>query len=133
MDLYRYFHPHHNPRLRNTPLRLQELAELQQAAVELTRALKRAFIRSSRIDESQAQQCFGSAIEAANVLVTELEKISAEFPDDSLQTMRQLLTERAQAPGWETWAKLLEQRLIIEESEQHPELSKFKRSYSSGG
>ena len=35
MDLYRYFHPHYNPRLRKVPLRLQELAELEQKQSEL--------------------------------------------------------------------------------------------------
>ena len=46
MDLYRYFHPHYNPRLRNVGVRLQELGELEQAAMELHKAIERAEIRS---------------------------------------------------------------------------------------
>jgi hypothetical protein len=48
MDIYRYFHPHHNPRLRTTPIRLQELNELEEAARELRRAIERAGLRSLR-------------------------------------------------------------------------------------
>ena len=47
MDLYRYFHPHHNPRLTHTPVRLQEIGELEQAATELKKAIKRAAVRTS--------------------------------------------------------------------------------------
>ncbi len=45
MDLYRYFHPHYSPRLKNTPIRLLELAELELAAIELKKAIERAAIR----------------------------------------------------------------------------------------
>ena len=126
MDLYRYFHPHHNPRLRKTPLRLQEVAELQQAAIELTRALKRAQIRMQRTSDSLEEELdtspnaplarLGTAIEAADVLVSELIEVTQQFDDDDLQTMRKLLNERQNAPGWETWTQLLSQRLSLEEA-----------------
>lgn len=47
MDLYRFFHPHYNPRLRNRQLRQQELSELGLAAKELLRVLERTLVRLS--------------------------------------------------------------------------------------
>ena len=48
MDIYRFFHPHHNPRLLTTPVRQLELVELEQAASELRKALARAQRRMER-------------------------------------------------------------------------------------
>ena len=48
MDLYRFFHPHHNPRLNNVPIRYAELSELLQATIELRKALERAQHRTSK-------------------------------------------------------------------------------------
>lgn len=114
MDLYRYFHPHHNPRLRATPMRLQELAELEQAAIELGKALKRAQIRTSRAPIGPLNELsFSEALRAAQILVEQLSELTRAHPGDDRTTMKQLLRERKDAPGWETWTKLLRQRLEL--------------------
>lgn len=112
MDLYRYFHPHHNPRLRATPLRIQELGELEQAATELARALERAALRSSLapiggISGEHLEQI----LEAARYIVDSLHLLTAAHPGDTVDEMTKLLDERANAPGWDTWARLVRQRL----------------------
>ena len=43
-------------------------------------------------------------------------EVTQQFDDDDLQTMRKLLNERQNAPGWETWTQLLSQRLSLEEA-----------------
>ncbi len=112
MDLYRYFHPHHNPRLRVTSMRLQELAELEQAAIELSRALKRAHIRSTNAPIAGiCEDTFDKVLDAAQLLVSNLSNLTKSHPGDDLTTMKKLLKERRDAPGWETWTKLLRQRL----------------------
>ncbi len=114
MDLYRYFHPHHNPRLRSVPLRSQELAELEQGAIELAKALKRAQIRSGNAPVAGfATERFALVLEAAQFIVDSLSAISRSYPEDDLGVMRQLLSERKDAPGWETWTRLLKQRLQL--------------------
>ena len=114
MDLYRYFHPHHNPRLRVTPMRLQELAELEQAAIELGKAIKRAHIRTGRAPIGDlCEEQFNHVLEAAQALVQGLSDLTTAHPGDDLTTMKQLLRERRDAPGWETWSRLLRQRLEL--------------------
>lgn len=114
MDLYRYFHPHHNPRLRNKPVRLQELRELEQSAIELHKALKRAEIRSAEapIGGIQAEH-FGEILRAMDYIVESLGTLCEAHPGDETEVMREMLHERSDAPGWENWARLLRQRLRI--------------------
>lgn len=113
MDLYRYFHPHHNPRLRNVPLRLQELAELQQAASEFRKALKRAEIRT---DDSSCElidaEHFSKMIEAVDYILDMVSKLTDKHPGDDLNQMKKMIEERKDAPGWENWTRLLGQRII---------------------
>ena len=114
MDLYRYFHPHHNPRLKQTPLRLQELAELGQAAVELKRALERAQIRAANRPSNELHgEHFGDMLTAMDYVVDSLMTLTNAHPEDNCEQMAQLLKERQNAPGWENWARLLRQRLDI--------------------
>lgn len=117
MDLYRYFHPHHNPTLRATALRLQEIAELNQAAVELRKALRRAQIRTanSPIGEIKEEH-FQDMLTAIDYIVEALSTLSEAHPGDDLGTMKHLLKERSDAPGWENWARLLQQRLRVVEN-----------------
>lgn len=61
MDLFRYFHPHHNPRLRSKALRAQELGELELAALELQRALERARVRTHAAELHAASALTASA------------------------------------------------------------------------
>lgn len=112
MDLYRYFHPHHNPRLRNVPLRLQELGELEQAAIELKRALERAELRAEITGIGGIKkEHFSDVLVAIDYIAESLSTLTRAHPGDSLETMNQLLKEREEAPGWENWVRLLRQRL----------------------
>lgn len=118
MDLYRYFHPHHNPRLCNTPVRLQELGELEQAAVELKKAVKRAAIRSANVSAEIASNAFNhehfsEVLAALEFVVDTLSDLTNAHPGDGTETMHSLLSERGEAPGWENWSRLLKQRLDL--------------------
>lgn len=119
MDLYRYFHPHHNPRLRSHALRLQELGELEQAALELRNALKRAEIRSdaATVGGIRADH-FSELVTALDYVIESLGTLSDAHPGDSTEVMFEMLKERKDAPGWESWCRLLQQRLQI----THPHL-----------
>lgn len=114
MDLYRYFHPHHNPRLQKVALRLQELGELEQAAIELTRAVKRAEIRSKKTPVvGLNEESFSQVLEALDFVSQKLAELTRAHPGDDVEAMAQLLQERKEAPGWETWSRLLKQRLRL--------------------
>ena len=114
MDLYRYFHPHHNPRLRNTPLRLQELGELTQAANELKRALERARLRSEDHPIGGIrEEHFSDILVAMSYVAESLSTLTQAHPGDEHSDMFQLLRERQNAPGWENWSRLVQQRLNI--------------------
>lgn len=112
MDLYRFFHPHHNPRLRNKPIRLQELSELELAAKELLRAMDRASIRISSSEKkfipADLIQASSEAIELASELLHQIVDLQ---PEDTEEEMLELLEERKLAPGWEAWCKLLSERI----------------------
>lgn len=121
MDLYRYFHPHHNPRLRDRTLRQQELGELEQAAIELRNAIRRAMIRmENRTVAGIRSEHFGEILTALDYVVESLETLNQAHPGDDLGAMIELLKERQDAPGWENWSRLLHQRL---ETTKHYEMS----------
>jgi len=120
MDLYRYFHPHHNPRLKSTPLRQVELSELLQAAIELKRAVERAEIRTGNAPCGAIEkEHFGDALVALDYVVETLHILTRAHPGDHFDGMTQLLTERQNAPGWENWTKLLKERLSILEQHEY--------------
>lgn len=112
MDLYCYFHPHHNPRLRNVPLRQQEIEELREAALELEHAAERAKLRTSvtpvgRIKEEH----FGEIITALSYVVESLTTLAEAHPGDSEATTLQIVEERKGVPGWESWTKIVQEQL----------------------
>ena len=114
MDLYRYFHPHHNPRLTKVPLRMQELGELEQAAIELKKAIERAEVRTAHAPVGGiCKEHFSEMLVALDYLVESLSTLTKAHPGDDLDTMMHMLGERQNAPGWENWTRLLEQRLEI--------------------
>ena len=116
MDLYRYFHPHHNPRLKNAPLRLQELGELEQAAVELKLALERAELRTSVAPVGGIKgEHFTDLLVGMKYVVDSLHTLTKAHPGDATATMYQLLKERENAPGWENWSRLLKERILMED------------------
>lgn len=133
MDLYRYFHPHHNPRLHKTPLRLQELGELEQAAIELTKAIQRAEIRTRNAPLGPLhEEHFGDIVAALNYVVEALSELTKAHPGDDLNTMMQLLRERSDAPGWESWTKLLRQRLQLLDASEVAEYLTPEQSVKTG-
>lgn len=116
MDLYRFFHPHHNPRLRQKRLRLQEISELELAAKELHRALKRASLRmsslnSNALDKQVVMQLLDSAADSVELSHEFLNNLSEIYPEDNFTDLKILLEERKSAPGWEAWTNLLTERL----------------------
>ncbi len=119
MDLIRYFHPHHNPRLRSRELRMQEVSELEQAALELRKALRRAEIRSESAAEKNdtetplRKEHFNQLLVAMDYIVESLGTLSQAHPGDETPALYQLLEERKDAPGWENWSRLLKERLEL--------------------
>lgn len=125
MDLYRYFHPHHNPRLKSVPLRMQELGELEQAATELKRALERAKIRLSTNEVAGIkEEHLLEILFAAEYISDSLNILLKAHPGDSSSDMKSLLLERQDSPGWENWARLLKQRLELLKEHEPLELKK---------
>ena len=112
MDLYRYFHPHHNPRLCKVPMRMQELSELAQAAIELRRAVIRAQIRVGNTEGLEnAQEQFCEIRAALDFVADSLSQLTRLHPGDNEEMLRTMLAERHKAPGWENWSTLLQQHL----------------------
>jgi hypothetical protein len=112
MDLYRYFHPHHHPRLRKVSLRHQEIEELLQAAVELRRALGRARTRNEQVAvEGIEGEHFDQIFVAVDYVIDSLSQLSHAHPGDTLRTTLDLVEERKEIPGWEIWAELVKNRL----------------------
>ncbi|MCB0344789.1 MAG: hypothetical protein KDD66_06720 [Bdellovibrionales bacterium] len=124
MDLYRYFHPHHNPRLRSKPVRQLELAELEQAASEMHKAVRRAQIRTTNAPAGPIRaEHFEEMLIALNYLLETLGTLNDAHPGDDTSEMYELLAERAEAPGWESWTQLLRQRLeLLKSSAPQPEV-----------
>lgn len=115
MDLYRYFHPHHNPRLRKKALRLHELNELALASKELLKSLQRAKLRTvdSPIGPIKAEH-FDEIILAAEYILESLNTIEAAHPGDKKEELAALLTERKNSPGWENWCELLKEKIKMD-------------------
>jgi hypothetical protein len=111
MDLYRFFHPHHNPRLRNKPVRQQELSELELAARELYRAIDRASVRIASANSSIPLSVVSASSEAVELAVELLHQLVEHQPEDTEEDMSELLQERKNAPGWEAWCILLKERI----------------------
>lgn len=121
MDIYRFFHPHHNPRLHSTPLRQQELGELEQAASELLKALERASKRVGRKPVAPIlPQHFQEVIKAMRFVMSSMEAISDAHPGDSEEDLQDLISERKELKGWEGWTALLREQLSAE-SGSNPE------------
>ena len=112
MDIYRFFHPHHNPRLVCTPIRQIELVELEQAATELRKAIARAKYRIEKKPVNPIQpEHFNDVIKALDYIAKSLQTLCDAHPGDSELDLADLVEERARSSGWETWAALLHEQL----------------------
>ncbi len=117
MDLYRYFHPQYNPRLRTVAMRLLEINELEQAARELRNAVDRASVRTEVAPVGQIRaKHFSEICIALDYVIESLATLGEAHPGDDNTTLRLLFEERRNAPGWENWASLLRQRLELLEN-----------------
>lgn len=106
MDIYRFFHPHHNPRLLRTRLRLQEISELEHATAELTKALERAQQRASRQPSPPIlSEHFSDLIKAGRFIESSLQTLCDVHPGDTPEEREALAKERASFSGWEAWTK----------------------------
>jgi len=112
MDIYRFFHPHHNPRLNSTPLRQVELVELEQAASELKKALLRA---KFRLEKGTTPPLLPShmtdIIKAMDFVNSSLQTLCDAHPGDTQEELGTIAAERSPMSGWETWASLVEEQL----------------------
>lgn len=113
MDIYRFFHPHHNPRLHSTPLRQQELGELENAASELRKALERAQKRTERGRPGRILPShFTDILKAARFVEASLETLSDAHEGDGEGELQELLVERESFIGWEAWTSHLKEHLV---------------------
>ena len=119
MDIYRFFHPHHNPRLHNRAVRQQELGELEQAAAEMRKALERAKKRAERQPSPPIlPQHYTDIIKAARFVESSLKTLYSAHPGDSRSVLFDLISERSSFAGWESWSSLLREQLgYVDEDE----------------
>lgn len=126
MDIYRFFHPHHNPRLYSAPIRQQELSELLQVATELLKAVERSKSRVKRYPLKNLNEVeFEPSIDALKDVLILLQTLIDLHPGDSREDLADLISERAQMTGWDNWTRLLGEQLHIWDSD--PALNKPKR------
>lgn len=112
MDIYRFFHPHHNPRLHNTAVRQQELGELEQAAAELRKALERARKRAEKkVTPPIMPEHYNDIIKAARFVELSLKTLYDAHPGDARLALLDLINERSEFAGWEAWSSLLREQL----------------------
>jgi type II secretory pathway pseudopilin PulG len=117
MDIYRYFHPHHNPRLFSTPLRQQELSELEQAAAELRKALERARLRTERAPAGRIlPNHFEDLLKAVGFLESSLQTLCDAHDGDDPNVLEELVEERLGLRGWEGWTRIVKEQLASEDS-----------------
>ena len=113
MHIYRFFQPHHNPRLLTTAVRQLELSELEQAASELRKAVERAQQRAKRRPVPPIMpEHFTDLLKAMRFVEQSLETLCDAHPGDSPNILLEMIQERHELAGWETWTSLLEEQLV---------------------
>jgi len=116
MDIYRFFHPHHNPRLHSTALRQQELSELEQAATELLKAVERAQQRVKRQPVAPIMpEHFTDLIKALKFVGASFQTLCDAHKGDSPDEMLTLIRERQEFVGWENWTSLVREQMAPEQ------------------
>jgi hypothetical protein len=131
MDIYRFFHPHHNPRLHSTPLRQQELSELEQAASELRKALERSQQRNTRKPAGPILPAhFNDIIKAIRFVEQSLQTLCDAHDGDSYETLLELIHERSSFSGWEAWTSLVKEQLDLDS--HHPISGELRPQHPEG-
>lgn len=119
MDIYRFFHPHHNPRLHNTPLRLQELSELLHAAAEIRKALERAKQRLIRKPVGLIlPDHFTNILKAATFIEDSLDMVCNAHPGDGPEDIAEVSREREGMVGWERWVEHVNDYQVIHKDDE---------------
>jgi hypothetical protein len=130
MHIYRFFQPHHNPRLLSTPLRQLELSELEQAASELRKAIERAQQRTTkRAVPPLMPEHFTDLLKAIRFVESSLQTLCDAHPGDQPHTMLEMIQERQELAGWETWTSLLEEQLVSSHESPLAELNRNEPSH----
>ena len=112
MDIYRFFHPHHNPRLLKKAVRQVELMELQQASAELRKAVERARQRVGLNPTAKLlPEHFSEIVKALRFAEESLQTLAQTQAGDKPQSMVDFVEERRGLKGWEEWSKLLVEQL----------------------
>ena len=111
-------------------MRVQEICELELAARELQRAIKRASIRIKNTDSNLPSQLMDSAYDATELTADFLHSLSEICKEDSDNDLKDLLIERSTAPGWEAWCRLLSERLISLKDQISPIHIEKEKEYS---
>jgi len=112
VDIYRFFHPHHNPRLLKRALRQQELSELEQAVSEMRKALERCQTRAFRQPVGRIMgEHFADVIKAMRFVENSLQTLCDAHPGDTRADLQDLIQERLGSIGWEKWSELIREQL----------------------
>ncbi len=122
MDIYRFFHPHFNPRLLNIPIRQQELNDLEQAACEFKKASQRLIQRFKRhpLKELKLRR-LKKLMRLAENLESELKLLQNEHPGDTPSTLKEMVLERFNCTGWLAWANHVEELYLKDHQREHLE------------
>ena len=112
MDIYRFFHPHHSPRLLKKALRQVELMELQQSAAELRKAVERARQRAALNSTGKIPpEHFSETMKALRFAEESLKTLAESLPNEKPVDLLELIEERRALKGWEDWSRLLVEQL----------------------
>jgi hypothetical protein len=118
LDLYRFFYPFHNPRLNATPVRQQELGELEQAAGELRKAIERIQRRTRKKSIGAiTPDHFDDIITGLKFVEECLQTLNEAHPGDTSAVVQEIIQERSTMSGWESWTQLLIEQIEFSKAE----------------
>lgn len=113
--------------LQTTPLRQQELCELVQAASLLKKALEKAQLRASRGGvRTISPDSIQGLIKAMKFVENGIQTLFEAHGGDSQGALFDLVQERADLPGWKSWASLLKEQLLATEPPEEEEKPKVR-------
>lgn len=109
MDIYSFFYSHHNPKIKNKPVRQQEVLELYQVVLELKKALKTAEHRTEACGKPPyLSQHFAEIVAQLEPIAQNLNNLAEAHPGDSESDVKELIQERSDLPSWKNWSQLIE-------------------------
>ena len=119
MDLYRFFYPFANPRLHATPVRQQELSELEQVAAELRKAVERLQRRTAKKSIGAiTSDHFDDMVKALAFVEESLQTLNDAHPGDRPEVVQDMINERINMSGWEQWTQLLLEQIEYSKTEE---------------